>query len=109
MASRQRDGVLIRCGRPQCGRELCRALLASAGEDPVVVLGERRYPARLASAEPERGAVRRVLLTCNGRVTADGKTRRCGWQQTLRLDQGRLVDAVVRLDGRGELVLGVDV
>jgi hypothetical protein len=39
----------------------------------------------------------------------DGETRRCGWQQTLRLDQGRLVEEVVRLDGRGELVLGVDV
>jgi hypothetical protein len=108
MASRQRDGIPITCGRPRCGRELCRALLAPSGEDPVVVLVDVRRPARLTPAEAAEGPIRRVLLVCRGRVTADGRTARCTNRRRLRLDRGRLVDLVRDPGGRQQLVLGVD-
>jgi hypothetical protein len=42
-------------------------------------------------------------------VVVDGIRKPCGNRRTLRLDQGRLVDYVIRLGGRGELILGVDI
>jgi hypothetical protein len=95
MAPQQRDGVRLRCGR--CRRQLSRALLATSGENVAVTLVDVRQAARLTMATDGAGPARRVRLAC-----------RCGWAQPFRLDRGPLVDAVIRLDGRGELVLGVD-
>jgi hypothetical protein len=109
MASRQHDGIPIICGRPECRRMLCRALPGRAGDDAAVVLVNLRQPARLTPAEAKPGPVRRVLLVCRGQVMIRGIRRRCEWQQTLRLDEGALVDLVRDPAGRRRLVLGVDV
>jgi hypothetical protein len=108
MASRQHDGIPIICGRAECRRVLCRALPARAGEQPAVVL-VKRNPAQLRPAEAAPGPVRRVLLICRGQIVVRGIKRRCEWQQTLRLDEGALVDLVRDPGNRRRLVLGVDV
>jgi hypothetical protein len=41
-------------------------------------------------------------------VVVRGIKRRCGLGKTLRLDEGRLVDAVLRPESRRKLVLGKD-
>ena len=109
MGSRQHSGLPIHCGREGCGKLLCRAIVGTAGEVPRVVLVDLRAPATLTRADPGPGPERRVHLTCRRQVVVDGIKRRCGMGRILRLDQGRLVDAVHRPGSRRKLVLGVDV
>jgi hypothetical protein len=106
MASLQRDGVRLRCGR--CRRPLCRALLATSGGDVVVKLVDVLSTARLTVATDGPGPAGRVRLACRRQVVVYGLKNPCGWTQPFRLDAGPLVGAVTRLGGRGELVLGVD-
>jgi hypothetical protein len=80
--------------------------MASAPQNPLVVLVDVRPYARLEPAELGPGSERRVRLRCHRRCT---NRRGAVTQYTLRLDQGWLVDTVARLDGRGELLLGVHV
>jgi hypothetical protein len=108
MARHQHDGIPIVCGRPECGRELCRALPAKPGGDVAVVLVDVRREARLAPAETGPAPVRRWHLTCWRVVMVNRGKRRCGWRRPLRVDRGRLVDLVRDPGGRRRLVLGVD-
>jgi hypothetical protein len=109
MDSRQHSGLPIHCGRERCGRLLCRAIAGEAGEVPAVVLIDMRAPAVLTPAGSGPGPERRVHLTCRGQVVVRGIKRRCEFRKTLRLDEGPLVDAVLRPGSRRKLVLGVDV
>jgi hypothetical protein len=108
MADHQHDGIPIVCGRPECGRVLCRALLTADGGPMAVVLVDVRREARLIPAEPGPGPVRRWRLTCQRMLVINRIKMRCGNGRPLRTDHGRLVDLVRDPGGRRRLVLGVD-